>query len=152
MTARRVENVTLTIVLGLVALTALAGGAALIIGSIAPAAIGSMAPPLSYLDGSPFTSYLLPGVILGLGVGGLHAVAFVLALRGSRWRNLAATICGYEMLVWIFVQMIFIPFSALQIAYAAIGLLEIGLVLLSLGVLSVRELPDLQRVRSRERT
>lgn len=55
-------------------------------------------------------------------------------LRRRRWAPLAAVVAGYACLLWIFVQMVVIPFSALQALYFGIGCLEIGLVLLALGV------------------
>ncbi|HEY8911844.1 MAG TPA: hypothetical protein VIM54_00795 [Lacisediminihabitans sp.] len=43
------------------------------------------------------------------------------------------------MLIWIFVQMIFIPFSPLQVAYIVIGMLEVGLLLVLLGLFTPAE-------------
>jgi len=117
-----------------VALTAIAGGAALIIGSLLPQTATAIVPPGDYLDGTPFSSYLIPGMVLGVVVGGLHVAAFVLELSRSNWRALAAATAGFALLIWIFVQMVFIPFSFLQAVYFVAGLAEIGLVMLVLGI------------------
>ena len=74
-------------------------------------------------------------------LGGIHAVAFVMVLRRHGWAVLAATAAGYAALVWIFVQMIYIPFSFLQAVYFVAGLTEVGLVLLLLGVLRRDRMP-----------
>jgi hypothetical protein len=41
-------------------------------------------------------------------------------------------------LIWIFIQMVFIPFSVLQAVYFAAGLAELGLLLLLMGLGSPR--------------
>lgn len=43
-------------------------------------------------------------------------------------------VAGFGLLIWIFVQMMFIPFSPLQAIYFAAGLAEVGFVLLGLGL------------------
>ena len=117
-----------------VALTALAGGAVLMIGALDAGFSSSWTPPAAYLEGSPFSSYLVPGVILAVVVGGGHVFAFAELERRRPWALLAAAAAGFALLVWIFVQMALIPFSVLQAVYFGAGLLEIGLVLLILDV------------------
>lgn len=127
-------RITLLLVQAFVALTALAGGAVLIIGALDAGFSSSWNPPAEYLAGSPFTSYLVPGMILAVVVGGGHAVAFGELERRRPWALLAAAAAGFALLIWIFVQMAVIPFSVLQAAYFGAGLLELGLVLLLLDV------------------
>ena len=135
MTAQRFARLGLLITTLVVGLTALAGGAALIAGSVEASLATVLTPPVGYLDGSPFDSYLIPGVILGVVLGGVHLAAFVLVFRRhDRW-ILAGAIAAFDALIWIFVQMMFIPFSFLQAFYFALGLAEVGLVMLALGVL-----------------
>ena len=134
-TAPRLSRLGTLCVQGFVAVTAMAGGAALIIGSLSPDLAGILNPPGHYLDGTPFASYLVPGVLLAVVLGGIHAVGFLLGIRRSAWALLAAAAAAFAMLIWIFVQMIFIPFSFLQAVYFAAGLIETGLVMLSLGIL-----------------
>lgn len=124
---------------GFVALTALAGGTVLVVSSLVPQWQTYFSPPAEYLAGSPFDSYLLPGLALAGILGGVHVLAFVMILRKSRWSVLSATVAAYATMIWIFVQMIFIPFSFLQAVYIVAGLAEVGLVLLVLGVLSPDE-------------
>lgn len=125
----------LMIATGFVAVTAVAGGAALVTGSVAPDLATVLSPPAEYLAGSPFDSYLVPGLVLALVLGGVHLIAFLLLARRRPRALLATVVAGYAAVIWIVVQMTIIPFSVLQAIYVAAGLLEIGLVLLALGVL-----------------
>jgi hypothetical protein len=135
MTAQRFARIGLLITTLVVGLTALAGGAALIVGSLDASLATVLSPPIGYLDGSPFDSYLIPGIVLGLVLGGVHLAAFVLVLRRhDRW-VLVSAIAAFDALIWIFVQMSVIPFSFLQAFYFAVGLAEVGLAMLALGVL-----------------
>ena len=61
----------LLIATGFVAVTAFAGGAALLAGALSPDLATVLSPPVEYLEGSPFDSYLVPGlVLLALGLLG----------------------------------------------------------------------------------
>jgi hypothetical protein len=135
MTAQRFARLGLLVTTLVVAVTAAAGGAALIVGSLDASLATVLSPPVTYLGGSPFDSYLVPGIVLAAVLGGLHLATFVLVYRRhDRW-ILAGAIAAFDALIWIFVQMMFIPFSFLQAFYFAIGLAEVGLVMLALGIL-----------------
>ncbi|WP_284255420.1 hypothetical protein [Pseudolysinimonas kribbensis] len=125
----------LAVLHALVAVTAGAGGGALMLGGLRPDLAGPLVPPVSYLDGSLFTSYLVPGILLLGVIGGTHIVAFVAQLRRTPHAPVWSTAAAFGTLIWIFVQMIYVPFSFLQAAYFAVGIAECGLVLLTLGVL-----------------
>jgi hypothetical protein len=128
-------RVPLLIIQGFVALTAFAGGTALIVGSLNPDLGGVIVPSQEFLEGSPFRSFVIPGVLLTVVLGGVHLVAFVMLLRRHRWAHFVAAGAGFAALIWIFVQMVYIPFSVLQAVYFVCGLAELGFVLLGLGVL-----------------
>jgi hypothetical protein len=121
-----------SIVTALVGLTAVAGGLALVVGFEADL----VAPATSVLAGSGFSSFLVPGLLLAVVVGGTQLAAAVLAVVRSRWTVLAVTIAAVVLLVWIFAETALIPWSVLQALYFAVGLGEIGLVLVGLGLLS----------------
>ena len=127
-------RLTLLLVQAFVALTALAGGAVLMISALSDGFSSSWTPPSEYLEGSPFSSYLVPGLILAVVIGGGHVFAFAELERHRPWALLAAAAAGLALLIWIFVQMAVIPFSVLQAVYFGAGLLEVGLVLLLLDV------------------
>ena len=140
---------TLLAVEAFVALTAFAGGIALMLGALIPDLSLAITPPAEYLENSPFSSYLVPGLVLALVLGGVHAIAFVLLLRWRPTALFAATAAGYAALIWIFVQMMVIPFSFLQAVYFMAGAVELGLVMLLLGLLPITQPSQLQRPRSR---
>lgn len=138
-----VWRVPLLSIQALVVLTSAAGGLALMLGP----SVGSLGitPPPGYLEGTPFGSYVAPGLILFVVVGGTHLLAFVLLLRRRPWAPAASAVAGCGILVWIFVQMVIIPFSFLQAVYFGAGLLELVLVLLLLGVLNQRRAVEVMR-------
>ena len=131
----RPTRVGLLITQAFVAVTGLAGGIALVAGSVDPAWASVLTPPMSYLDGSPFRSYLIPGLLLIVVVAGVHAAGFFATIADSSWQLPAAAAGGFACIIWIFVQMVYIPFSLLQAVYVAVGCLELGLTLLALEIL-----------------
>ena len=135
MEPQRATRTTLLVVEAFVAVTAIAGGLALMIGSILPDASSVIVPPVEYLDASPFSSYLVPGLVLALVLGGIHVLAFLMLQRRRPSALLLSAAAGYAALIWIFVQMTVIPFSVLQAVYFIAGAVELGLVLLLLGLL-----------------
>lgn len=92
--------------------------------------------PLEYLKGTPFTSYLIPGLILGVVIGGTQGLAAITTQRRSPFSPIAATVAGFGMIVWIFVELAITGYSWLQAVYLALGVGELLLVLVLLGVLS----------------
>jgi hypothetical protein len=103
----------------LLGIGALAGGIALMSqpdGSV-------MKFPLSLLDGSPFSDYFFPGLILGgfFGVGSF-AVA-VLGVRGWRLAPFIAFAIGCGQMIWIVVELAIIKeLSFLHPTMFAVGL------------------------------
>ena len=99
---------------------ALAGGAALMIGprgQIIPLAV-------SALQGSPFDTYFVPGMILFgvIGIGPLLAAGLVW-LR-HRWAPLATILVGIVLLIWLAVEIAIIGYSdnpPLQPVYLLLG-------------------------------
>jgi hypothetical protein len=127
---KRWIRVILIVLTASVGLSATTGGLALIVDSAASSSGGGVVPDLSYLEGSPFNSYAAPGIILATVVGGTHILAALLVGRGAAKGAFATSIAAFSLLIWIFVQMMFIPFSPLQAVYFAAGLVELGLLLL----------------------
>lgn len=111
------------------ALGALGGGAALVVGPK-----GEIIPlPLSALNGSPFDSYLVPGLVLFgvLGLGPLVAIA--LALRRHPLAPLSALGTGMALLTWLVVEIAVIGYTnepPLQPFYLVLGA---AIVLVGLG-------------------
>lgn len=137
---RRAARITLLVSLAFVAATSALGGVALIFSPVIGATPFTL--PAEYLEGSAFSNYVVPGIVLLVVVAGTHAVAFWLVNRRRRGGAAAASVAGFGILIWIFVQMVVIPFTPLQAIYFGLGLLELGLVLLLLDVFSPRHTRD----------
>lgn len=117
--APRTVAVWILIVLLVVqAIGAIGGGAVLVIspdGDI-------MRMPTSMLEGSPFDSFLIPGLILLLVLGIAPLVAAVGLLRRRTWAWWLAGVVGCGLLIWIAVEMTIIDYDWLQPAYFGMGL------------------------------
>jgi hypothetical protein len=98
---RQVGRILLVAVELLVAVGAIFGG----IGLIANNAIG-MLP--EWLEGTPFDSWTVPGVLLLLVVALPMSVAAVAELRRSRWAYAAAVAAGMAQIGWIGAQWLII--------------------------------------------
>lgn len=124
MSGRRRAVRTLRIVAtGLLALTAIPGGLALI--------VGFHAPPVEMLRGSLFRSFVVPGLALTLVVGGSALAATVLLLRRSPTGPAASGVAGLVVMAFEFVQVVSIgsppgASRAMQVGYFALGTLLVA--------------------------
>jgi hypothetical protein len=105
---------------GFTALTSLGGGVQLLWGGGA----GSRYAPLTLLAGTPFTTFLVPGLLLLLAVGGIHLAATIaLVRRASFAGDLALTAAG-AIAVWIVAEMALMrAVQPLHVIYALVSLL-----------------------------
>jgi len=105
-----------------------------LVGMIGLTVFGGMGIPLEWLHGSVFDSYLWPGVILGVVVGGVQALALVAQYRRYRFAWGMHAAAGLVMMIWIFVEIaIMLVWSPLHGIYFATGLLQTVLAVLALG-------------------
>lgn len=82
--------------------------------------------PLSLLEGSPFSNYLIPGIILATLVGGVNLIAVFLNIQKHPARYNWAIAGGVMICGWIVVQMILINMVHwLHFIYLGMGLLII---------------------------
>jgi hypothetical protein len=120
----RVILIGLTLFLSL---TGILGGAALM--------ANFYAPPLDYLAGSIFKSFVLPGLALSVVVGGSALLAAILLLRKSSYGVLAAAAAGTIIMFFEFVEVMVIgspagPARIMQVFFFGLGT---GIVALSMG-------------------
>lgn len=97
------------------AITAIGGGLALI--------MGLNTPPQSWLDNTPFNSYLLPGLVLLFIVGGSALYGLLHGLiTHSGSDDIRAFLSGIILLGWIIGEIAILrQFSWLQIVYLLTG-------------------------------
>lgn len=102
-----------------VAVTTIAGGIGIL--------TGVLGLDESDLDGSPFSSYVVPGLALLVLVGGTATAAAILLRRSDPLAPFVAAAAGGAMMIFEIVQMRYIPFHFLQVVYLVVGALTFGL-------------------------
>jgi hypothetical protein len=97
---------------------------------------GTYAPPVEMLKGSVFQDFTLPGLALGIIVGGSAIFAAVLLFRKSKFSILFSTTAGTIIMFFEFVEVLVIGSPAgmartLQILYFGTGT---AIIVASMGV------------------
>jgi hypothetical protein len=91
--------------------------------------------PMSWLQGTPFTSYLVPGLILGLVVGGSASAATIATWKSRSAGALVSAVAGCIMAGWIVGEVLILAiYTWVQIVYLLNGAAMI--------VLAIRIAPD----------
>ena len=129
----RIIRKILIMLISFLALTAIGGGIGLL--------TGLNAPPLVFLDGSPFSSYILPGLALLILVGGTAVLASILLVRYHRYAWIAAIASAIAVVIFEIVEVVYIGSPEgiarnLQVFYFTYGII--------LGILGI-----VYRTRSR---
>lgn len=89
--------------------------------------------PLQWLSTTPFSSFIIPGLILVCVVGGTSILACVLLIKNLRYALEASATAGFGIQIWIFVQLFMINQSSfLQVIYFSSGIIILILVFLLL--------------------
>jgi hypothetical protein len=119
-------RIALVAVDGSAAVTAIGGGIALATG------LEGDRFPTEWLRGTPFSSYLVPGLILATVVGGSAAAATVATLRRPTTGSRASMLAGLVMVGWIVGEILILTgdgevVSPTEVLYLAAGLAMIGL-------------------------
>jgi hypothetical protein len=107
-------------------LSAFGGGIALV---AAPSG-ALLGIPLSVLAGSPFGSYLLPGLVLLTALGILPLLVSWGLWERRIWSWYGSVIVGIALIIWIFVQIRMIGYGndpPLQTIYGALGVIILAL-------------------------
>ena len=91
--------------------------------------------PKEWLAGSPFTDYVVPGLVLGVVVGGLTAAAALTTSRSARVGGLVSVVAGMAMAGWICGELLMLnqngaatsPRSPVEAIFLVLGLVMMGL-------------------------
>lgn len=132
MSIKRIERTVLLLLNAFLGITAVAGGIGLMTGAISPGT--------TLLAGSPFHTYLVPGLALLLLVGGSSLLAMALLWSRHRWSVLVAAGAGCMIIIFEVVEILIIGSEAglartLQLFYLALG----GLIVLLSATLWIGE-------------
>lgn len=126
-TARRSPFVWALMALLLIqGLGGLAGGASLVAGPHGEI----MKMPVSYLDGSPFSDYTIPGLALGLILGIWPLITLLGMRRAFTWAWYSSFAIGCGLVIFETVEVLIIPYNILQPIFYAVGFLMAVITLL----------------------
>jgi len=90
--------------------------------------------PLSMLAGSPFNTFLIPGIILLIILGIFPMVIFYGLWKRTNWAWSGALMVSAALIIWIGVEIWMIGYHSeppLQLIYGLLGLILLVLVMLS---------------------
>jgi len=90
--------------------------------------------PLSMLAGSPFNTFLIPGIILLIILGIFPMVIFYGLWKRTNWAWSGALMVSAALIIWIGVEIWMIGYHSeppLQLIYGLLGLILLSLVTLS---------------------
>jgi len=83
-----------------------------------------MGMPQEWLATTPFSSFLIPGLVLSLIVGGASLVSSLLLIRRHNYALESSAIAGFGVQIWIFTQIYMLQHASfLQIFYFGTGIL-----------------------------
>lgn len=103
-------------------LSALAGG----FGLMSDPSGQALAMKTTWLQGTPFSSFLIPGIVLFIVNGLGNSVGFIITIKKNKYAGHVATLFGGIMMVWIISQVAWIGYmSFLQPLYFSTGLLQL---------------------------
>jgi hypothetical protein len=93
--------------------------------------------PVSWLAGTPFPDYFVPGLVLLAANGLLPLTVIALALVGHRWTSLAMMLSGVLLFGWLSIQL-----AMLRMLHPVMHptLYAVSLALVAIGYLSWRRL------------
>lgn len=119
MVAQRTRHLILGVLDVFLAATAIAGGLALIVGWIQL--------PLAWLEGTPFRSYTIPGLVLMILVGGGAVAALIATFMGHTFAEVGSALAGLMIMGFEVVEVLVVGsqpglMRTLQIFYLVLGL------------------------------
>ncbi len=101
-------------------------GVSAVIGGYGLITTNGLGMPTSWLEGSPFKSYLFPGLILTFIIGGIFITTSVLIFMKYKYAMQASVIAGICLVIWIFTEVYIIKHSnILQWFYFLIAIFTI---------------------------
>jgi hypothetical protein len=117
----KTSRILIVILLAFLGITAIYGGLMLIMDPSGQ----RMQMPLSFLEQSPFSDYLIPGIILFLFNGVLSLVVMMFLLLKSQHAPWLIILQGAVLITWLVVQIIMVGafYAPLHLPYLLVGAL-----------------------------
>jgi len=117
-------GIAIGILTGFVALTAIGGGIAML--------VGADKFPLEWLQGTPFKDYTIPALILAIVVGGSSLLATVMIFMGHKVAMRASMVGGLILVGQIVVEVLILKQvppgpTVIEVVYFILGLVIFGL-------------------------
>lgn len=124
----KIPRILLLLSTGLISLTAVGGGLALLSG------MEGDRFPLAWLNGTPFSDYTIPALLLIFAVGGSATIALIMNLVNLQRGISFSLTAGFILVGFITGEIILLKQeppgpSVIELFYAGLGLLTIGLAL-----------------------
>ncbi len=135
MKSYRILSLLLAIILLFTGLVSMISGAAMI-------ATNGIGMPQKWLEGTVFSSYLIPALILAIVIGGVSILAGILLIMKKRLAIEVSAASGFGLLIWIFTEMYLIReshFLQTIIFIEAIAILIICFIMLRLLTIKKQE-------------
>ena len=98
MKAYSILSLLLAIILLFTGLVSVISGAAMIV-------TNGIGMPQEWLEGTVFSSYLIPALILAIVIGGVSILAGILLIMKKRLAIEVSAASGFGLLIWIFTEM-----------------------------------------------
>ncbi len=87
---------------------------------------GKAAMSVDLLKGSPFTNYLIPGILLFFINGVGNITGSILSFKKSNYAGYAGILLGVALIIWVVVQLMLIGYANwLQPFYLILGISEL---------------------------
>lgn len=94
--------------------------------------------PQEWIAGTPFSTYVIPGIILTIVVGGTAALASVGMLRRLRWGPLASSFAGASMIGFLLGEIMILN-QPVEPTVTEMVFFAIGSVMVLLGLIVARQ-------------
>ena len=119
-------RITLGLLTGFVALTAIGGGIAMLVGAEAQRF------PLAWLEGTPFADYTIPALLLAIAVGGSALAACVAIFINPKISTIISALAGLTLIGYVTVEVLILKQvppgpTVIELFYLAIGLVILAL-------------------------
>jgi hypothetical protein len=116
----KLSNIIATAIHLFTGVGALAGGSACLVDPFNP-----LGAPASMLEGSPFSSFLIPGLVLFILFGFGNLIQLLFIRKNVWWKSLGEGVLGGGMILWIGIQVAIIDSIVfLHIAFLVIGIIQ----------------------------